>query len=163
MTGNSGHDETRRQPHDPGDAVLRGSAVRLAPASAPIDFELRAGEIVGLAGLEGHGQDQFIKRLAGVAAGPGSVVRILPEGAAELTERNGDALGVAYLPRERRGESLFESMSIRENFALPTLAKDRRGGLLDTRSIARRFDAFARVLVPALRCRAGCNFHPVRR
>ena len=37
-------------------------------------------------------------------------------------------------------------MSIRENFALPTLAKDRRGGLLDTRSIGRRFDAFARTL-----------------
>lgn len=146
MTGNSGHAETRRQPHDAGDTILQGAAVRLAPASAPIDFELRAGEIVGLAGLEGHGQDQFIKRLAGVAGGPGSVVRLLPEGAAQLTERNGDALGVAYLPRERRGESLFESMSIRENFALPTLTKDRRGGLLDTRSSARRFDAFARSL-----------------
>ena len=114
-------------------------------------------------GLKATGQDQFIKRLLCVAAGPGSVVRILPEGAAELTERNGHALGVAYLPRERRGESLFESMSIRENFALPTLAKDRRGGLLDTRSMARRFDAFARFLVPALRRRARCHLHPVRR
>lgn len=146
MTGSSGHDDTRRQPHVPGDTVLQGTAVRLAPTSAPIDFELRAGEIVGLAGLEGHGQDQFIKRLAGVAGGPGSVVRLLPGGAAELTERNGDVLGVAYLPRERRGESLFGSMSIRENFALPTLAKDRRGGLLDTRSTARRFEAFADLL-----------------
>ena len=146
MTGNSGHDDTRRQPHVPGDAVLQGAAVRLTPASAPIDFELRAGEIVGIAGLEGHGQDQFIKRLAGVAGGPGSVVRLLPEGAAELTERNGDVLGVAYLPRERRGESLFESMSIRENFALPTLAKDRSVWLLDTRSTARRFETFAHLL-----------------
>jgi ABC-type sugar transport system ATPase subunit len=146
MTGNSGHDDDRRQPHVPGDAVLQGATVRLAPASAPIDFELRSGEIVGLAGLEGHGQDQFIKRLAGVAGGPGSVVRLLSEGAAELTERNGDALGVAYLPRERRGESLFESMSIRENFALPTLAKDSGAGLLNTRSTARRFEAFARLL-----------------
>ncbi|MDF9277924.1 sugar ABC transporter ATP-binding protein [Arthrobacter sp. EH-1B-1] len=153
MTGNSGHDQTRRLPHDPGDIILRGTALRLSPASAPIDFELRAGEVVGLAGLEGHGQDQFIKRLAGVAAGPGSVDRILPEGDKGLTERNGDDLGVAYLPRERRGESLFESMSIRENFALPTLAKDRRGGLLDTRNTARRFEAFAQSL--SLRFGAG--------
>ncbi|MFF5790688.1 sugar ABC transporter ATP-binding protein [Paeniglutamicibacter sp. NPDC012692] len=146
MTGNSGHTETLRQPHEPGDLILKGAAVRLGPGSAPTDFELRAGEIVGLAGLEGHGQDQFIKRLAGVAAGSGSVERVLSEGTAVLTARNGDALGVAYLPRERRGESLFESMSIRENFALPTLGMHRRGGLLDTRSIARKFDAFAHLL-----------------
>jgi ABC-type sugar transport system ATPase subunit len=107
---------------------------------------LRAGEVVGLAGLEGHGQDQFIKRLAGLQAGHGSVVRLRPEGGAELTERNADALGVAYLPRERRGESLFESMSIRENFALPTLRQDRRGGLLDSQKTAIRFDAFAQSL-----------------
>jgi ABC-type sugar transport system ATPase subunit len=146
MTGNSGHDATRRQPHEPGKGVLQGSAIALAPESSPIDFELRAGEIVGLAGLEGHGQDQFIKRLAGVTAGPGRVERLLAEGPARLTERNGDALGVAYLPRERRGESLFESMSIRENFALPTLGMHRRGGLLNTGSIAKRFEAFAHLL-----------------
>ncbi|WP_285313947.1 sugar ABC transporter ATP-binding protein [Pseudarthrobacter sp. fls2-241-R2A-168] len=146
MTGSSGHDETRRKPHDPGDVILQVSGVRLSAAAAPIDFELRAGEVVGLAGLEGHGQDQFIKRLAGLQAGHGSVVRPRPEGGAELTERNGDALGVAYLPRERRGESLFESMSIRENFALPTLRQDRRGGLLDSRKTAIRFDAFAQSL-----------------
>lgn len=146
MTGNSGHDDTRRQPHVPGSTVLQGAVVRLAPDSAPIDFELRAGEIVGLAGLEGHGQDQFIKRLAGVAGGPGRVERLLAEDAAELTERNGDVLGVAYLPRERRGESLFESMTIQENFALPTLGMHRRGGLLDTRSIAKRFETFAHLL-----------------
>ena len=143
---NLGHDATRRQPHEPGKGVLQGSAIALAPESSPIDFELRAGEIVGLAGLEGHGQDQFIKRLAGVTAGPGRVERLLAEGPAGLTERNGDALGVAYLPRERRGESLFESMSIRENFALPTLGMHRRGGLLNTGSIAKRFEAFAHLL-----------------
>lgn len=146
MTGNTGHAETRRQPHEPGEIILQGADLRLAAASEPIDFELRAGEIVGLAGLEGHGQDQFIKRLAGVAGGAGSVVRLLPGGPARLTERNGDALGVAYLPRERRGESLFESMSIRENFALPTLGTHRRGGLLDTGSINRKFEAFAHLL-----------------
>ncbi|WP_142060970.1 sugar ABC transporter ATP-binding protein [Pseudarthrobacter sp. B4EP4b] len=157
MTGSSGHDETRRKPHDPGDVILQVSGVRLSAAAAPIDFELRAGEVVGLAGLEGHGQDQFIKRLAGLQAGHGSVVRLRPEGGAELTERNGDALGVAYLPRERRGESLFESMSIRENFALPTLRQDRRGGLLDSRKTAIRFDAFAQ----SLSMRFGASQDPI--
>jgi ABC-type sugar transport system ATPase subunit len=70
-------------------------------------LELRAGEVVGLAGLEGHGQDAFLKRLWGTGAD-----------------------GVAYVPRERRAEGIFESKSIRENFGLPTLDRDRRGPLL---------------------------------
>jgi ABC-type sugar transport system ATPase subunit len=146
MTGDPSHNAARRKPHEPGEMILQGSAIRLSPQSAPVEFELRAGEIVGLAGLEGHGQDQFIRRLAGVAAGPGQVERLLPEGPSALTQRNGGALGVAYLPRERRGESLFETMSIRENFALPTLGMHRRGGLLDTRGIAKKFEAFAQLL-----------------
>ena len=60
---------------------------------------LRAGELVGLAGLEGHGQDAFLQSL-----------------------RGGE--GVAYVPRERRAESLFESKSIRENFGIATLDRD---------------------------------------
>ncbi len=146
MTGNPDHDATRRQPHEPGEKILQGTALGLAAGSAPIDFELRSGEIVGLAGLEGHGQDLFIKRLAGLAPGPGRVERVLARGPEEVSERNGNTLGVAYLPRERRGESLFESMSIRENFALPTLHMHRRAGLLDSASIAKRFEAFAHLL-----------------
>ena len=65
----------------------------------------RAGELVGLAGLEGHGQDVFLQSL-----------------------RGGES--VAYVPRERRAESLFESKSIRENFGIATMDRDRSRGLL---------------------------------
>ncbi|WP_181148933.1 sugar ABC transporter ATP-binding protein [Arthrobacter sp. MYb222] len=147
MTGRSNHEVTVRQPHTPGELLLRSLDLRLTPTSTAINLELRAGEIVGLAGLEGHGQDLFIKRLAGVASGPGTVVRTGEKDTqTPLTARNGDRLGVAYLPRERRGESLFESMSIQENFALPTLHQDRHRGLLNTKSISQRFNAFAQSL-----------------
>ena len=56
-----------------GDAVLRVSGVALRPDAAPFDFTLRAGEIVGVAGLEGHGQDAFLHVLRGVATGSGTV------------------------------------------------------------------------------------------
>src|SRR4051812_38319049 len=70
-------------------------------------FTLRAGELVGLAGLKGHGQDGFLRALAASAG-----------------ER------AAYVPRERRAESLFESKSIRENFGIVTLGRDARRGLV---------------------------------
>ncbi len=87
------------------------------------DFELRAGELVGLAGLEGHGQDAFLRALADVAGERG-----------------------AYVPRERRAESLFESKSILENFALPTLARDTRAGLLQPKRTRARFAGFVESL-----------------
>jgi ABC-type sugar transport system ATPase subunit len=86
-------------PRQPGDVVLSHAAL-----------ELRAGELVGLAGLEGHGQDEFLREL--LAAADAAAVR------------------AAYVPRERRAEGLFESKSVRENFGLPTLGQDARRGLL---------------------------------
>jgi ABC-type sugar transport system ATPase subunit len=84
---------------------------------------LRAGELVGLAGLEGHGQDRFLK---GLAAAAGDVA--------------------AYVPRERRAESLFESKSIVENFALPTYERDTAGGVIVPGRSRRRFAEYVQRL-----------------
>ena len=122
-----------------GAVTLRAGGLRLAPDAPPIDFELRAGELVGLAGLEGHGQDQFLKRLAGVVAGAGEVARLSSDGSTTRATARSAASGIAYLPRERRGESLFESLSIRENFALPTMRADRTGPFLSWKRMSERF------------------------
>jgi len=143
MTGTSGQFERTDRHRELGDVTLRAEGVRLSAHSAPIDFALRAGELVGVAGLEGHGQDAFLKRLAGVTAGDGTVTRVLSPDI-DVRSGNGGKLGVAYLPRERRGESLFEPMSIVENFALPTFAQDRRGALLSARRMSARFAEFVR-------------------
>jgi ABC-type sugar transport system ATPase subunit len=120
-----------------GEVVLRTDGLRLHPAGRPIDFELRAGELVGLAGLEGHGQDAFLQALRGAGAHAG---RVLAGHGARAVSRPEQAFraGVAYVPRDRRGESLFPSLSIAENFALATLSDDRRGGLVGWRAMRRR-------------------------
>ena len=60
--------------HRLGDVVLRANRVQLRPNTGPIDFELHAGELVGLAGLEGHGQDAFLHALRSGQAYAGDVV-----------------------------------------------------------------------------------------
>jgi ABC-type sugar transport system ATPase subunit len=116
--------------------------LRLAPGREPINVDFRGGELVGLAGLEGHGQDAFLRALAwGGHAGA-----VECDGQPLGSIRDAAAAGIAYVPRERRAESLFESKSILENFALPSLARDTRAGILDTRRSRARFAGLAQRL-----------------
>jgi ABC-type sugar transport system ATPase subunit len=108
--------------------VLRVRELRLRPGAAPVSFELRAGEVVGLAGLEGHGQDEFLRALW---EGGRGVLRLTGSAQTPVrSPRHAAALGIGYVPRDRRGESLFAPLSIQENFAAVTSRADRRFGLL---------------------------------
>ncbi len=142
-----------------GEAVLRVSGVALRPDAAPLDFTLRAGEIVGVAGLEGHGQDVFLHMLRGVATGSGTVYSI--DGGTDAhaigSPRAAAGEGIAYVPRERRAEALFETLSIRENFAVPTIADDVRAGLIGRRRTERRL----RDYVDRLRIRLADTSNPI--
>ena len=123
------------------DEARAGAATWQAAASAtPVTAEaavvlaaggltLRAGEIVGLAGLEGQGQDDYLRALRSAtgngAAGP-----------------DGSGATIAYVARDRREESIFPPLSIRENFTAATLGADTHGGLISARAAAARFASY---------------------
>ncbi len=123
-----------------GDEVLMSTqGLRLRPGAAPIEFTLRAGELVGLAGLEGHGQDAFLQALRGAGAAAGAVAA----GARALSSpQQAFRAGIVYVPRDRRAESLFPSLTIAENFALPTLSRDGAGGFVAGRRSAQRLQEY---------------------
>jgi ABC-type sugar transport system ATPase subunit len=126
-----------------GAPVLSVRGLRLRPGGRPIDLEVRAGEVIGLAGLEGHGQNEFLEALWGENVIAGEIVRHLPGG--EVTVRSpvqAASCDIAYVPRERGLDSLFSWMTIRENFALPTLGADTRLGWLSPRSSRRRLASY---------------------
>jgi ABC-type sugar transport system ATPase subunit len=142
----------RAAPDADAPVLLRVRGLRLVPEAEPVDFELRAGEVVGLAGLEGHGQDAFIKALWEGPPGEGSVLRTQDAAGAGAgagvgtgveteirSEQRAAAAGIGYVPRDRRAEALFGTMSIRENFAAATLRQDGRLGLISRRSALARF------------------------
>jgi len=130
--------ETRR-----GDLVLSARGLRLRAEGRPIDVDVHAGELIGVAGLEGHGQTEFLEALWGAGAVDGEVIRHTGGHAVRiLSAEHAAQHDIAYVPRERRLDSLFAWMTIRENFALPTLGHDARFGLLSKRSTQRRLDAY---------------------
>ena len=125
-----------------GAVVITTSQLRLRPGSEPIDLAVRAGEIVGIGGLEGHGQDELLRALRGEAPWAGQVVR---QGSAPVvlgSPRSAARHGVAYVPRDRRLESVFPTLSTQENFAVPTLADDTRKGILRRRLTEQRFGRY---------------------
>jgi ABC-type sugar transport system ATPase subunit len=130
-----------------GSTVLSVRSLKLAADRQPIDLEFRAGELVGLAGLEGHGGNLFLEALRGGVAVEGEVVRHLPDREVTIDSPGVAAdYDVAYVPRERRLDSLFSWMTIRENFALPTADRDTRAGWLRPASSRRRLAAYVKRL-----------------
>jgi ABC-type sugar transport system ATPase subunit len=117
-----------------GAPVLTTDALELRRGAKAVDVEIRAGELVGVAGLEGHGQDAFLDALRGSRPAAGRVIRRRGDEAVAIRSCiQAGREGIAYVPRERR-QALFGWMSIRENFALPTIGMDSRLGWLRVRS-----------------------------
>jgi len=104
-----------------GAPIMQASGIRLAPDCDAFDFALPKGGIVGLAGLDGAGQDAFARILAGVARPlSGGVAVIGPDGTSrDLTHLDhAEREGVAWVSGDRAREGIFPLQSIFENFAI---------------------------------------------
>jgi ABC-type sugar transport system ATPase subunit len=155
MTGSEQLTEQAREALEAADRrgalALTARGLLLRVDGRPIDVDVHAGELVGVAGLEGHGQEQFLDALRGAGAIAGEIVR--HEGGREVALRSPSHAarhGVAYVPRERR-QSLFGWMSIRENFAMPTLRRDSWHGFLRMAATRRRLAEYVKRLSIVLR------------
>ena len=100
-----------------------------------VSFELRRGEILGIAALEGQGQRELFRTLAGLSQ-PASGA-ILVDGRAQSIRSPGQALragaGIAYLPEERKTEGILAGLSAASNIVLPILPSVSGGGLVSNR------------------------------
>jgi ribose transport system ATP-binding protein len=120
--------------------ALRASGLVLRPGGPPLDFEIGAGEIVGLTGLEGAGHERFARTLAGIepkAAGELVALGEAPRPVAGLADAA--QARIAYVSGDRKREGLFPKLSIVENFGMALMARHSRAGLIDTQRRARDF------------------------
>jgi ribose transport system ATP-binding protein len=109
-----------------------------------VNLSVSSDEILGLAGIAGNGQADFLRALAGLERASGEArlgqkrLRLGRVGAAH-------AAGVVYLPADRHGEGLVGSLSVRENAALSALPEFSRYGVVnrrqETAAVAREREA----------------------
>jgi ribose transport system ATP-binding protein len=97
-----------------------------------VDLDVRPGEIVGLAGIAGNGQSEFMRSLAGLVSAKGEATLAGDRMKLGRPEASRDA-GVAYLPADRHNEGLLMSLTVRENAALSALPRFAKYGVVDRR------------------------------
>ncbi|MDP9364011.1 MAG: sugar ABC transporter ATP-binding protein, partial [Chloroflexota bacterium] len=95
-----------------------------------VSFALRAGEILGLAGLEGQGQGDLLFALFGVYAGVGGEVRLRGRPVRLDGPRTAMAAGLALVPEDRKTQGLILPLPVRDNVNLATLPRVARRGVV---------------------------------
>lgn len=128
-----------------GKALRIGDLV-IAPGVDPISQTIAPGEIVGLAGLDGHGQERFLRTLAGLERPASGGIAVDGQPGSITSFRKAVASGIAYLPRDRRATGIFPTQSVLDNFAISTVANDRRFGFLNFAARRRRYDVYRQKL-----------------
>jgi ribose transport system ATP-binding protein len=117
-----------------GPVALRVEALTRRPAVVGASFEVREGEILGVAGLVGAGRTELLRVVAGVDRPDSGTVtvgdRVLPPGRADLAIR----AGVGLAPEERKAQGLWPGWSLVRNVTVADLRRFRRRGLIDRRS-----------------------------
>jgi ribose transport system ATP-binding protein len=114
----------------PGETLLSVSGLRSATLRG-ISFDLRRGEILGVAGLVGSGRSSLARTLFGAERPLGGTMTLAGRPYAPASPAEAIRAGVALLPEDRNTNGLVLTMNVRENITLPSLASFGRGPILD--------------------------------
>jgi len=106
----------KKGPANPGEVALKVSDLTLKHPVKPklvldrVSFELRMGEILGVAGIEGNGQSELVECITGLEKADSGTIHMLSNGqmhdATELSARERRELGVSHVPEDRTGRGL---------------------------------------------------------
>ena len=112
-------------PASPTDLVLEVAGLiaedqRHHPTLRGIDLSVRAGEVLGIAGVQGNGQTELVEVLTGLLPATGGSVRILGQDVTNASPRTITELGVAHIPEDRQRDGLVLPFPIFDNLVLNT-------------------------------------------
>ena len=163
MTGRAVNLTTAKGAANPGAPALEVEGLTVNGAGKPlvdhVGFEVRAGEIVGIAGVAGNGQTELIEALTGLRVPDGGRIEIAGRDVTTFDVARRRAAGLAYIPEDRAATGTARQASAADNLAMgfhrdPPLA---RGLLLDRRALAHR----ARELIARFGVRIASEAAPV--
>ena len=136
-----------RKPWQPGESMLKVSNLGLMGEHAllqDINFEIRAGEIVAIAGVSGNGQSELMEILSGMRLPSSGKMQFMGQDLPQGRDADGlparfRALGIAHVPEDRLRDAVVKDFSVMQNTILGyQQSAPRKMGLLDFASILER-------------------------
>jgi simple sugar transport system ATP-binding protein len=140
-----------------GDTVLRVNALRLKREDPfgvdleDVSLEVRAGEVVGIAGVSGNGQKELLQALSGEdRRAAASMVQVFGRDAGRLGPSQRRALGLHFVPEERLGRGAVPTLGLAHNLLLTRTESVARSGWIDVKALEKQArDVIARFNVKA--------------
>ncbi|MEY4146535.1 MAG: hypothetical protein RL278_91 [Actinomycetota bacterium] len=113
-----------------GDVVLRVTDLTVLDADGRthvenVSFEVRAGEIVGVAGVQGNGQTELVEALTGLRKATGGTITLDGKDLTHSNPRERHQLGMAHIPEDRQRQGLVGGLSVAENLVLTRYHDDQ--------------------------------------
>jgi ribose transport system ATP-binding protein len=130
-----GRDLTRhsRASFGTGEALLEVRELRTPTnPTHPLNFSLKPGEIVGVAGLVGAGRTELLRVLFGIDRAVGGEIRVAGSSVQMRSPMDAIRAGLALVPEDRKQQGVILEMAVRENLSLPSLRRDARAGFRDS-------------------------------
>ncbi|MFT3875621.1 MAG: ATP-binding cassette domain-containing protein [Propioniciclava sp.] len=118
---------------EPGEVVLRLEHLTVPGNFTDVSLNVRAGEIVGIAGLVGAGRTEVARAVFGVDRPSAGTISLRGEPVKVASPADALAHGIAYVSEDRRGQSIIEDFSILDNATLPRVRQASRLGLIQRR------------------------------
>jgi ABC-type uncharacterized transport system ATPase subunit len=133
MVGTLAPERAPSEAHREPEAQVLGLSALHASGLHGVSLEVRAGEIVGIAGVDGNGQRELAEVVTGLRPWTGGTVTIAGVALTALTPAQARALGVAHIPEDRHRRAMVGDFSVEENVALGRahLAPFARGPFID--------------------------------
>jgi ribose transport system ATP-binding protein len=127
----------------PDAEILRVEHLTSSGQFTDISFSVRAGEIVGIAGLVGAGRTELIRAIAGVDRYDSGSVAVRGRPLRKGSIAAGIKAGIGHVPEDRKGQGLVLDASVNDNLGYATLASTARMGLADFTGQKNRAQAVA--------------------
>ncbi|HEL2055920.1 TPA: ABC transporter ATP-binding protein [Streptococcus suis] len=138
MVGRSVSFKTEKIPSNPKEVILSIKDLvvnenRGIPAVKGLNLDVRAGEVVGIAGIDGNGQSELIQAITGLRKVKSGSITIKGEEVVGKTPRKITEMQVSHVPEDRHRDGLVLQMSVAENIALQTYYKEpnSKNGILN--------------------------------
>lgn len=134
--------------------VLRAKGLARRPLLKNASIELRAGEIVGMAGLIGSGRSELAQTIFGIAPPEAGSIELDGKPVDIRNPEQAIELGIAYVPEDRQRQGLLTAMTVGQNIGLTRLWKLTRGPFLDFAAedkLAEEYVTSLRIKTPTIR------------